>query len=107
MSSTVANVGPLRHLLPVGSRLGTLARRAIRRGRMGRDHLLNKARAWPYQDQQMCYPWHCLPYQRGWLRGKGRPGTFEGPSWPLVFLLSPIRNTCSLLIYKREGRAPH
>ena len=48
MSSTVTNVGPLRHLLPVGSQLSTLARRAARRGGMGRDHLLNEARVWPY-----------------------------------------------------------
>ena len=51
MSSIVMNVGPLHHLLPVGSRLGTLVRRAARRGRMGRDHLLNEARARPYLDQ--------------------------------------------------------
>ena len=51
MSSTVTNVGPLRRLLLVGSRLGTLVRRATRQGRMGRDHLLNEARAQPYQDQ--------------------------------------------------------
>ena len=50
MSSTVTNVGPLCHLLHVGSWLGTLVRRAARRGRMGRDHLLNEAKAWPYQD---------------------------------------------------------
>ena len=45
MSSTVANVGPLRHLLPVGSRLGTLARRTVRRSRMGRDHLLKQSQS--------------------------------------------------------------
>ena len=50
MSSTVTNVGPLRHLLSVGSWLGTLVRRAVRRSGMGRDHLLNEAKAWPYQD---------------------------------------------------------
>ena len=42
MSSTVTNVGPLRHLLPVGSRLDTLVHRAAHRGGMGRDHLLIK-----------------------------------------------------------------
>ena len=107
MSSIVTNMGPLRRLLPIGSRLGTLVRRAARRGEMGRDHLLNEARAWPYQDQRMYYPWHHLPCQRGWLRGKGRPNTFKGLSWPLFFLLSPIYNPWSPLIYKREGRAPH
>ena len=56
MSSTVTSMGPLRPLLPVGSRLGTLVRRAARWGGMGRDHLLNEARAWPYQDHQTCYP---------------------------------------------------
>ena len=56
MSSTVTNEGPLRRLLPVGLRLGTLVRRAARQGRMGRDHLLNKARARHYQDQRTCYP---------------------------------------------------
>ena len=61
MSSTVMTVEPLRRLLPIGSRLGTLVRRAARRGRMGRDHLLNEARARPYQDQRTCYPWHRLP----------------------------------------------
>ena len=63
MSSTVTNVGSLRHLLPVGSWLGTLVRRAARCSGMGRDHLPNEARAWPYQDQQTCYPWHRLPCQ--------------------------------------------
>ena len=90
MSSTITNVGPLRRLLPVGSRLDTLVRRAVRRGGMGRDHLLNEARARPYQDQRTCYPWHRLPCQWDWLRGKGRPGIFEGLSWPLVLFLSPI-----------------
>ena len=47
MSSTVTNVGPLRHLLPVGSRLDTLVRRAARKDGMGRDPLLNEARARP------------------------------------------------------------
>ena len=61
MSSTVTNVGPLRRLLPVGSRLGTLVRRAAHRDGMGRDHLLNKARARPYQDQRTYYLWHHLP----------------------------------------------
>ena len=51
MSSTVTNVWPLRRLLPVGSRLGILVRRTARQGEMGRDHLLNEARARPYQDQ--------------------------------------------------------
>ena len=95
MSSTVANVGPLRRLVPVGSRLGSLVRRAAHRGRMGRNHLLNEARAWSYQDHRTCYPWHRLPCEQGRLKGKGRPGTFEGPSLPLVFLLSPICNPCS------------
>ena len=63
MSSTVTNVGPLRHQLPVGSRLGTLARRAARRSGMGRDHLLNGARARPYQDQRTWFPWHRLSCQ--------------------------------------------
>ena len=107
MSSTVTNVRHLRHLLPIGSWLDTLARRAARRGEIGRDHLLNEARAWPYQDHRTCYPWHHLPCQQGRLKGKERPGTFEGPSLPLIFLLSPICNPCSSLIYKREGRAPH
>ena len=107
MSSTVTNVGPLHHLLPLGSWLDILARRATRQSGMGRDHLLNKARARPYQDQRMCYPWHRLPCQQGRLKGKGRPNTFEGPSLPLVFLLSPVCNPCSPLIYKREGRVAH
>ena len=77
MSSTVMNVGPLCHLLPVGPWLGTLARRTVRRSRMRRDHLLNEARARPFEDQQTCYPWHCLPCQQGKLKGKERPGTFE------------------------------
>ena len=51
MSSTVTNVGPLCRLLPIGSWLGTLMRRAARQGGTGRDHLLNEARVWPYQDQ--------------------------------------------------------
>ena len=106
ISSTVTNVGPLRRLLPVGSRLGTLVHRA-RQDRMARNHLLNKARAWPYQDHQTCYPWHRLPCQQGRLKRKERPSTFEGPSLPLVFLLSPIYKPCSPLIYKREGRVPH
>ena len=42
MSPTVTNIGPLRRLLPVGSRLGTLVRRVARRGGMGRDHLLTR-----------------------------------------------------------------
>jgi len=53
------------------------------------------------------YPWHCLPCQWGPLRGKRRLDIFEGPSLPLVFLLSPICNPCSPLVYKREGRVPH
>ena len=56
MSSTVTNVGHIRRLLPIGSRLGTLVRRAARRGGTGRDHLLNEARVQPYQDQRTCYP---------------------------------------------------
>ena len=68
MSSTITNVGPLRRLLPVGSRFGTLVRHAIRWDGIGHDHLLNKARARPYQDQRTCYPWHRLPFQRGWLK---------------------------------------
>ena len=114
MSSTVMNVGPLRHLLLVGSQLSTLARCAARRSGMGCDHLLNEARAHllneararPYQDQRTCYPWHGLPCQQGRLKRKGRPGTFEGPSLPLVFPLSTICNPYSPLVYKREGRAP-
>ena len=51
MSSIETNVGSLCRLLPVGSRLGTLVRRAARRDGMGHDPLLNDARAWPYQDQ--------------------------------------------------------
>ena len=51
MSSIVTNVGPLRRLLPIGSRFGTLVRCAARRDGMGHDHLLNKARARPYLDQ--------------------------------------------------------
>ena len=90
MSSIVMNLGPLRHLLPVGSWLGTLARRTIRRSRMGRDHLLNEARAWPYQDQRTCYPWHCLSCQGDSVRGRGGPNIVEGSPWPLVFLHSPI-----------------
>ena len=50
MSSTVMNVGPLCHLLSIGSRLSTLVHRAVRWGGMGRDHLLNEAKARPYQD---------------------------------------------------------
>ena len=45
MSSTVTNVGPLRRLLLVGSWLCTLARRTIRRSRMGRDHLLKQGQS--------------------------------------------------------------
>ena len=90
MSSTKMNMGPLCHLLPVESRLDTLVRRAAYRGEMGRNHLLNEARARPYQDQRTCYPWHRLPYQQGRLKGKGRPGTFEGPSLPLVFCFSHL-----------------
>ena len=56
---------------------------------MGRDHLMNEARARPYQDQRTCYPWHRLPGQQGRLKGKGRPDTFEGPSLPLIFLFLP------------------
>ena len=51
------------------------------------------------------YPQHHLPCQEGSLRGKRRPGTFEGPS-PLVFLLSPICNPCFPLVYKREAGHP-
>ena len=50
MSSTVTSMGPLRHLLPVGSWLSTLVRHTARWGGMGHDHLLNEAKAWPYQD---------------------------------------------------------
>ena len=107
MSSAVMNVGPLHHLLPIGSWLGTLVRRAVHQDRMGCGHLLNEARVRPYQDQRTCYPWHLLSCQQDRLEGKGRPGTFEGPSLPLVFPLSPIFHPCSPLIYKREGRAPH
>ena len=107
MSSTVTNMWPLRRLLPIGSRLGTLVRRAARRGGMGHDHLLNEARARPYQGHRTCYPWHHLSCQHCRLNGKGRPSTFEGPSLPLVFLLSPIYSPYFPLIYKREGRAPH
>ena len=87
MSSTVRDVGPLRRLLPIGSRLGTLVRRAARQSGMGRDHLPSEARAWSFLDQRTCHPWHRLPCQQGRLKGKGRPGTFEGPSLPLVFFL--------------------
>ena len=107
MSSTVRDVGPLRRLLPIGSRLGTLVRRTARRSGMGHDHLPNEAKAWPYQDQRKCHPWHHLPCQQGRLKGEGRPGTFEGPSLPLVFPLSAIYNPCPPLVYKREGKAPH
>ena len=107
MSSTVMNVGPLRRLLPVGLRLGTLVRRTVCRGGMGRDHLLNEARARPYQGQRTCYPWRRLPYQQDRLKGKVRPGTFEGSSLTLVFSFSLICNPCFSLVYKREGRAPH
>ena len=61
MSSTVTNVGPLRRLLPVGSRFGTLVRRATRQDGMGRDHLLNEARARPYQDQRTCAQHGAIP----------------------------------------------
>ena len=95
MSSTVTNMGLLCHLLPIGPRLGTVVRRAARRGGTGRDHLLNEVRVRPYQDQRTCYPWHRLPCQRDRLKEKGRSGTFEGPSLPLVFSLSPIYNPYS------------
>ena len=39
-------------LLPIGSQLGSLARRTVHRCRMGHTHLLDRARAWPYEDQQ-------------------------------------------------------
>ena len=107
MSSTVTNVGPLRHLLPVGSWLGTLACRAVRQSRMGRDHLLNESRARLYQDQRTRHPWHRLPCQQDRLKGEGRPGTFEGLSLPPVFSHSPICYPCSPLINKREGKAPN
>ena len=90
MSCKVMNMGPLHHLILVGSWLGILVCRAAHRGRMGHDHLLNEARAWPYQDQRTCYPWHCFSCQGDSLRGKGGPGIIEGSPWPLVFLPSSI-----------------
>ena len=45
MSSTVMNVGPLRHLLPVGSGLGTQARHTAHWSGMGCDHLLDESRS--------------------------------------------------------------
>ena len=56
MSSTVTNEGPLRRLLPVGLRLGTLVRRAARQGRMGRDHLLNEAEHGPIKISERAIP---------------------------------------------------
>ena len=49
-------------------------------------------------------PWHRLPCQEGSLRGKRRPGTFEGPS-PLVFLLSPYVIPASP--WSIKGKAGH
>ena len=120
-SSTATDVRSLRCLLPIESRISTLVRRVARRGRMGRDHLLTKPEHGIIYGQTpsvalpgsadmhpaWSYPWHRLPCQRASLRGKGRPGIFEGPPLPLVFLLSPICNPCSPLVYKIEGRAPH
>ena len=81
MSSTVTNVRPIRHLLPVGSWFSTLVCRAARRGGMGRDHLLTKPEHGIISGEMpsmtlsgsadmhlaWSYPWHRLPCQRGSL----------------------------------------
>ena len=108
-SSTVMDVQSLRRPLPVGLRINTSVHRTARRGGMGHSHLQIKLDRGIINGRRPAwsYPSHRLPCQHSWLRGKGRPGTFEEPSLPLVFLLSPICNPCSPLVYKREGRAPH
>ena len=120
-SSIVTDVRSLHSLLLVGSWISTLVRCADRRSGMGRDHLLTKPEHGIISGQTpsaaqsgsvdmhpaWSYPWHRLPCQRGSLRGKGGPSIFEGPPWPLVFLLSPICNPCFPLVYKKEGRVPH
>ena len=117
--SIVTDVRSLCRLLSVGSWFSTLFRRAVRRGGIGRDHLLTELEHGVISGQTpsvalsgsmdmhpaWSYPWHRLLCQRGSLRGKERPGIFEGPPWHLIFLLSPICNPCFPFVYKREGRA--
>ena len=56
---------------------------------MGRDHLLNEARARPYQDQRMCYHWHCLPCQRASSEEKEDPAPLKDLLVLWFFLLPP------------------
>ena len=110
MSSTVTNMGPLRRLLPIGSRLGTLVLHAVHRGGMGRDHLLNEARAWPYQDQRACTQHGAIHGTVCYVSG-ARSEEKEDPASlkdliVLWFSSLPIYNPCFPLVYKREGRAP-
>ena len=120
-SPTVTDVRSLYRLLLVWPLISTLVRRAAHRGGMGRDNPVTMLGHGIVSGQTPStalsgsvdmrpgwgYSCHRLPCQQGPHRGNGRPSTFEGPSLPLVFSLSPIYNPCSPMVYKREGRAPH
>ena len=54
-------------------------------GRTGRTHLLKEARAWPTKINEHATSDTVCHVIQGRRREKGRPGSFEGPSIPLVF----------------------
>ena len=84
-SSTVTDIWSLPLLLPEGSQLGSPARRTVRRRRMGRTHLLKGAMAWPMRISEYATSDTACHVKQGRHREKGRSGSLEGPSIPLVF----------------------
>ena len=115
MSSTVTNVGSLRRLLPTGSWLGTLVRRAARRGRMGLGNSLTVPGHGIVSGQMLSAALSGSPnvlslassvMSIGQTQRKRKTQHLRRTFFASSFLLSPICNPCSLLIYRREGRAP-